>query len=109
MKVIMDIEKLVLFGDGICGNMDTGDIVSKRKNKNWNTKSRREKMLNKVKEHPERFISNYRWMKNDLGALDCENRIKDGIAKLFAEHKRHQVVIFEKEPGRRQSMDGNIH
>ena len=104
----MCIEKLVLHGDGICGNMDTGDINAKRRNKKWNTASRREKMLQKVNQKPEKFISNYRWMKHELGALEIQNCIRDGIDQLFRSHQRQTVVIFEKEPSRRSSIDGKL-
>ena len=106
MKVVMSIEKLVMHGDGICGNMETGDINQKRKKAKWNTDSRRRNMFKKVKECPEKFISNYRWMKNELGAIEIDERIRDGIKQLFGCSKRQTVVIFEKEPGRRQSIDG---
>ena len=101
----MTVEKLVNFGDGICGK---GDINRSRKLKNWNTGSRREKMFVKVKAQPEKFITNYGWMLNELGAIATSTKIKEAIATLFNHHTRTQFVLFEKETGRRRSMEGNL-
>ena len=105
MKSIMTIEKLVEFGDGICGK---GDINRLRKLKKWNTGSRREKMFAKVKAQPEKFITNYGWMLVELGAIATSTKIKEAIATLFNHHTRTQFVLFEKETGRRHSMEGNF-
>ena len=105
MKCIMTVEKLVNFGDGICGN---GDINRQRKLKNWNTRSRREKMFAKVQAQPEKFITNYEWMLVELGAIATSTKIKEAIATLFNHHTRTQFVLFEKETGRRRSMEGNF-
>ena len=102
MKAIMCIEKIVLNGRDVVGN---GDINHLRRMKKWNTSSRREKMFEKVKLGPERFISNYKWMLNQIGEKDSYKAIKLAISQLFNSATRSQVILFEKETGNRRSSD----
>ena len=102
MKCIMSVEKLVLYGEGVTG---PADINESRKQKKWNTKARRTKMFEKVKNKPERFVSNYQWMIVELGEKESHKRMKDGIAKLFSGCTRSETILFEKETGRRKSCD----
>ena len=102
MKAVMSIEKLVLYGEGVTGPCD---INESRKKTNWNSKGRREKMFEKVKNRPERFVSNYQWMFNELGEKESQKKLKKGIAKLFSDCTRSEATLFEKESGRRRSID----
>ena len=102
MKCVMSIEKLVLYGEGVTG---PADIDYSRKQKKWNTKSRRARMLEKVKNKPERFVSNYQWMVNELGEQESQTKMKDGISKLFGDWTRSEAILFEKETGKRRSND----
>ena len=102
MKAIMCIEKIVLNGRDVVGN---GDINHLRRMKKWNTSSRREKMFEKVKLEPERFVTNYKWMLNQIGEKDSHKAIKAAICKLFNSPTRIQFTLFEKETGNRRSSD----
>ena len=102
MKAIMCIEKIVLNGSDVVGN---GDINHLRTLKKWNTKARREKMFEKVKLGPERFVSNYQWMLNQIGEKESHKAIKAAIGQLFNNPTRSQVILFQKETGNRRSSD----
>ena len=102
MKAIMCVEKIVKHGSDIVGN---GNINDLRKQKNWNSKARRQRMFEKVKMGPERFISNYNWMLNEIGEKDSHKAIKAAICKLFSRPTLSQVTVFEKETGNRRSSD----
>ena len=102
MKAIMCIEKIVLNGRDVVGN---GDINHLRRMKKWNTSSRREKMFEKVKLEPERFVTNYKWMLNQIGEKDSHKAIKAAICKLFNSSVKSQITLFEKETGNRRSYD----
>ena len=102
MKAIMCIEKIVLNGSDVVGN---GEINNLRKIKGWNSKARRERMFEKVKLGPERFVSNYQWMLNQIGEKDSHKAIKQAISLLFNSSTRIQVILFEKETGNRRSSD----
>ena len=102
MKAILCVEKIVLNGSDIVGN---GDINDLRKLKNWNTSARRAKMLDRIKMKPERFITNYQWMLNQLGEKDTVKAVKQAISQLFNSRTRSQVILFEKETGNRRSND----
>ena len=102
MKAIMCVEKIVKHGSDIVGN---GCINDLRKLKNWNTKARRQRMFEKVKKGPERFISNYNWMLNEIGEKESHKAIKAAICKLFTRPTLSQVSVFEKETGNRRSSD----
>ena len=102
MKAIMCVDKIVLNGSDIVGN---GDINDLRKKKKWNTSARREKMLDRIKMKPERFITNYQWMFNELGEKETVKAVKAAICKMFNSPTRSQVILFEKETGNRRSSD----
>ena len=102
MKAIMCIEKIVKHGSDIVGN---GCINDLRKQKKWNSKARRQRMFEKVKMGPERFISNYNWMLNEIGEKESHKAIKAAICKLFTRPTLSQVGVFEKETGNRRSSD----
>ena len=97
----MCIEKIVLNGSDIVG----GDINERRKLKKWNSKARRERMFERIKMEPERFISNYQWMVNQIGETATVKAIKAAICQLFNSRTRSQVILFEKETGNRRSSD----
>ena len=102
MKAIMCIEKIVLNGSDVVGN---GEINNLRKIKGWNSKARRERMFEKVKLGPERFVSNYQWMLNQIGEKDSHKAIKAAICKLFNSPTKSQITLFEKDTCNRRSND----
>ena len=102
MKAMLCVDKIVLNASDIIGN---GDINDLRKIKKWNTSARREKMLNRIKMKPERFVTNYQWMLNQLGEKETVKAVKAAICQLFNSPTRSQVILFEKETGNRRSSD----
>ena len=107
MKAIMSIEKFVMYGSEVVGN---GDINENRRRKSWNTRARRQRMLKKVNERPEKYVTNYKWMLNELGEKATQTKMADAISQLFSKPTRQFVTLLEKECERRHSheMKGEI-
>ena len=66
-------------------------------------------MLKKIQEKPEKFISNYRIMVNELGPKETERVIKLAISNMFLKPTQNQLTLFEKDCSKRKSaeLEGN--
>ena len=105
MKCTLDAQKLVKFGDGICGKTEKDFDVNRRKKKAWNTDARRQKMMKKIQEKPEKFISNFGIMKSHLGATERDRLIKHGIHVMFQKPGMSTTTLFEKDCSKRKSAE----
>ena len=111
MKCIIEAQKLVKYAGEICGKTEGDFDANRRKKKQWNTGARRERMLKKIQEKPEKFISNYGIMANELGPIETERAIKLAIKNIFGDPSRSRATLFEKDCSKRKSAElkGNFH
>ena len=105
MKCTMEVQKLVKYAGDICGKTEKDFDANRRKNKQWNTGARRERLFKKIQEKPGKFISNYGIMVNELGPIETESAIKLAIRKIFGKLSRSQATLFEKDCTKRKSAE----
>ena len=105
MKCILEAQKLVRFGDGICGKTEKDFDANRRKKKDWNTEARRRRMMKKIQEKPEKFISNFGFMKTHLGPKETDRAIMDGIKDIFKKAGMSTTTLFEKDCSKRKSAE----
>ena len=101
MECILEAYKLEKFGDGVCGK----NFETDRRKKKFNTASRRERMFRKIQEKPEKFVTNYAIMVNNLGIRETETKIKNGIKDIFRFPTCSKVTLFSKDSTRRRSLE----
>ena len=105
MKCILEAQKLVKFAGEICGKTETDFDANRRKKKAWNTGPRRERMFKKIQQTPEKFITYYGIMVNELGPMETERVIKLAIHTLFHDPTRSKATLFEKDCTKRKSAE----
>ena len=101
----MEAQKLVKYAGDICGKTESNFEANRRRKKEWNTGARRGRMFKKIQEKPEKFISNYRIMVDELGPVETERLIKMAIHNMFADPSRSKATLFEKDCSKRKSAE----